>query len=515
METKLCMFVTGYHSEFVICSIRHILQSNYNKDLVTEFPTQCQQTEYILQVFLWQTGDSFQLSLSKVSFVFQKFGIYDPCIVFNTTKSSTDITRYLLRVSSFNGVEEEMCPFLYFKPIQECDYNNGNDIYEFYKCLLKSQALCLSIPMRSIMALEELVRTEETYVKDLNTLINVFILPYEEAIRVKILPVSSLPDLLQSLFQDLIELLHLHVGFLQALYSYILEGGLSKQYIGALLTNQLCQALRQPYIDYISNYDIRNKQLCYLRHKYAVVDDFIRRCESSSKCEGFFLSSFLIKPVQRVTKYDLLLAEIENGYSCLSQQIFHIKQARSAIRDLLSTVEERITPNVNFAMRDVLFKENGTTVSLQVPGRLLLMEGWLTYQERPKMECRTYYFFLFSDILLCCHDTRNKTISRAISKIAKTKETYKIVWQEEIHSSIYIQTLECATPHEDSIWFQVCFDNTNRKRFCTTHAAFPEWQKAFKEASQFHQKEWDNVLKESSKINILYNSCGVKSHPCR
>jgi hypothetical protein len=65
------------------------------------------------------------------------------------------------------------------------------------------------------------------------------------------------------------------------------------------------------------------------------------RCEASPKCEGLSLSSLLIKPVQRVTKYELLLAEIEQGYHDLNQQIVHIKEARSAIRNLLSTVEER------------------------------------------------------------------------------------------------------------------------------------------------------------------------------
>ncbi|EME28304.1 uncharacterized protein Gasu_41520 [Galdieria sulphuraria] len=513
METKLCLCVTGCYSEFVICSIQNLFESNDKENSVNNMPTKHRQNEYLLQVFLWQTGDSFQLSLSKVSFVFQKFGIHDSCIIFDIARSSTDPTRHLLPLPTFNNYDCDKHPFLYLKPIQDCDYYDGNDIYEFYKCLLKAQALDLSIPMRSIMALEELVRTEETYLKDLNTLVDVFVLPFEEAIHVKILPASLLPDVLQSLFQNLNELSRLHAEFLQALYSYMLEGGLSRRNIGALLTSQLCQTLKLPYIDYISNYDIRNKQLCYLRNKYALLDDFIRRCEASKKCEGLCLSSLLIKPVQRVTKYDLLLTEIENGYSCFNEQIFYIKEARSAIRDLLSTVEDRITPNVNFAMRDILFKENGTTVSLQVPGRLLLMEGWLTYQEKHKMECKPYYFFLFSDILLCCYDTRSKSISRAISKFSKSKETYKIVWQEEIHSGIYIQTLEHGIPHEDFIWFQVCFDNSNRKQFCTRLVAFPEWQKAFKEASQFHQPECDNVLKESSKANILYSPCVGKSHP--
>lgn len=127
-------------------------------------------------------------------------------------KSPNDLTRHLLRLNDFAW---EASPFFYLKPIEEHEDSDGNDMYEFYKCLLKAQAFALSIPVRSIMALDELVRTEEAYIRDLNTLVDVFVLPYYEAVHVKILPISLMPDIVQSLFGNLIELSRLHTEFIQ------------------------------------------------------------------------------------------------------------------------------------------------------------------------------------------------------------------------------------------------------------------------------------------------------------
>jgi len=355
MQVTLNLFVTGYHPEVVICSINNLFVDCNDADddiSPSTLPNSLYRNEYFLQIFFWQTGECYQLSLSNVSFVFQKFWVSEPSILLRIESPKNDIRQHLLRVSSSIS-EMETESLVYLQSIQDDEYCREDDLYEFYKYLLKAQAAELSIPMRSIMGMEELVRTEEAYVKDLNTFVDVFVVPFEEAIHVKLLPNDLLADVLPSVFQDWIQLTSLHMEFLQvshfiinprndtssckqSLYWNMLEQVQTRQqFIGALIANRLCVEWKQPYIDYISNYDIRNKRLCCLREKDAVLNDFIRRCEASPKCQGLCFTSFLIKPVQRVTKYDLLLREIETGCNCPYQE------ARLAIRELLSTIEQR------------------------------------------------------------------------------------------------------------------------------------------------------------------------------
>lgn len=226
--------------------------------------------------------------------MFQKFWVSEPSILLRIESPKNDIRQHLLRVSSSIS-EMETESLVYLQSIQDDEYCREDDLYEFYKYLLKAQAAELSIPMRSIMGMEELVRTEEAYVKDLNTFVDVFVVPFEEAIHVKLLPNDLLADVLPSVFQDWIQLTSLHMEFLQvshfiinprndtssckqSLYWNMLEQVQTRQqFIGALIANRLCVEWKQPYIDYISNYDIRNKRLCCLREKDAVLNDFIRK----------------------------------------------------------------------------------------------------------------------------------------------------------------------------------------------------------------------------------------------
>lgn len=120
----------------------------------------------------------------------------------------------------------------------------------------------------------------------------------------------------------------------------------------------------------------------------------------------------------------------------------------------LSARQTRITPIIHLETRDIQFREHGKTVSLQVPGRLLLMEGWLNYQDPSTPDSRPYYFFLFSDIFLCC--CRGKTISRALYKLSKSKEIFNIIWQEEIHSAISLHRVSCSShTNAGCVCFQV------------------------------------------------------------
>ena len=47
-----------------------------------------------------------------------------------------------------------------------------------------------------------------------------------------------------------------------------------------------------------------------LRSSKALVDGFLSQAEASPRCQGLSLSSYLIEPVQRVPRYEMLLKEL-------------------------------------------------------------------------------------------------------------------------------------------------------------------------------------------------------------
>lgn len=64
------------------------------------------------------------------------------------------------------------------------------------------------------------------------------------------------------------------------------------------------------YITFCSNQLDSAALLQRLTESSAAFRDVVRKCQSNSATKGMPLSSFLIKPMQRITKYPLLIGKI-------------------------------------------------------------------------------------------------------------------------------------------------------------------------------------------------------------
>lgn len=64
------------------------------------------------------------------------------------------------------------------------------------------------------------------------------------------------------------------------------------------------------YIKFCSKQLDSAAHLQYLTETSATFRDFVKKCQNNVDTRGMPLSSFLIKPMQRITKYPLLISKI-------------------------------------------------------------------------------------------------------------------------------------------------------------------------------------------------------------
>eukprot|EP00871_Galdieria_phlegrea_P004232 jgi/Galph1/480/GphlegSOOS_G5288.1 len=432
-EVPTYLYLDGYRPEVAICTIQEAftdsLAVNQEKD----------NTKHILRIFFWQitqkTGQYVKLPFQQFSFVFKPGSSSyssQPLLILKVENISC-LQEYMLKDNTFSPNTQRE-PLIALKSFENSSFQDDEDrMLNLHKELLRCQAVDNGIPLRTIFALDELIRTEENYVMDLGIILDIFIVPYEDAIGSEILPMEVFPNALQSCFFQLRMLFHLHNEFLQKLYDFMLSGGLTRHFIGQIMIDQIFNCFQSVYLEYILQYDERIGEILYLRiSSYLKVtnvpfNSIVALCEKCPRCKNLNLTSFLIKPVQRITKYNLLLKEMKKGYTTRNDQELYLEQAIEAIEEMLNLTETRNASRTrgSHSLRGLNFLENGNYVNLQVPGRSLLMEGWMTVKDSRRIDAKPCYFFLFTDILICSSIIRNRTLSKTFWKLTNKERSYK------------------------------------------------------------------------------------------
>jgi hypothetical protein len=121
-------------------------------------------------------------------------------------------------------------------------------------------------------------------------------------------------------------------------------------------------------------------------------------CLADSRTAGMNLDSFLIKPIQRIPRYILLLAELRKHTPDTHADFALLKQAEDLICETAKHVNEQVRAREN---RDLILGvqcELGNVMELVTASRVYVRRGVLT------KKCRasdiTYEFILFSDLLI-------------------------------------------------------------------------------------------------------------------
>ncbi|XP_039638337.1 intersectin-2a isoform X9 [Perca fluviatilis] len=253
--------------------------------------------------------------------------------------------------------------------------------------------------------IHELIQTEETYVEDLELVLEVFYKPMSESGRLTEAEMGVI-------FVNWRELIMCNTKLLKALRVRKKTEGenMPVQLIGDLLASEL--AHMQPYIHFCSCQLNAAALLQSKTHNQPDFKDFLKKIATNYRCKGMPLSSFLLKPMQRITRYPLLIKNIlENTPDGHAD--------RSPLREALERAEE-LCSQVNEGVRE---KENSDRLEwiqshVQCEGaiahlvfdsltnclgpRKLLHSGRL-YKTKSSREL---WAFLFNDFLLLTHSAK-------------------------------------------------------------------------------------------------------------
>ncbi|XP_075053313.1 intersectin-1 isoform X5 [Mixophyes fleayi] len=188
--------------------------------------------------------------------------------------------------------------------------------------------------------IHELIVTEENYVNDLQLVTETFQKPLLES---ELLTEKELA----MIFVNWKELIMCNIKLLKALRVRKKMSGekMPVKMIGDILTAQLPHM--QPYIRFCS---CQLNGAALIQQKTDEVPefkDFVKRLAMDPRCKGMPLSSFILKPMQRVTRYPLIIKNIIENTPENHPDHSHLKHALEKAEELCSQVNEGVREKEN------------------------------------------------------------------------------------------------------------------------------------------------------------------------
>ncbi|XP_014324304.1 T-lymphoma invasion and metastasis-inducing protein 2 [Xiphophorus maculatus] len=199
----------------------------------------------------------------------------------------------------------------------------------------------MSVTERLRKVIQELVDTEKSYVKDLDCLFEIYLKPLQSETFLT-------QDEMESLFGSLPEMLDFQRVFLQTLE----ERTASKPDFSTLETpsqfKKLLFSLGGSFLYYADHFKLYSG-FCANHIK---VQQVLKRAKTDQAFKQFLdarnptkqhsstLESYLIKPVQRVLKYPLLLRELVSLTDADSEEHYHLTEALKAMEKVASHINE-------------------------------------------------------------------------------------------------------------------------------------------------------------------------------
>ncbi|MDP2438448.1 MAG: rho guanine nucleotide exchange factor, partial [archaeon] len=123
--------------------------------------------------------------------------------------------------------------------------------------------------------------------------------------------------------------------------------------------------------------------------------------QSDPRCRKLFLRDFLIKPLQRVCRYPLLLRELAQHLAPDSADAKALQAVRQTCDLLVShcNTQARLMEESQEVLAVAMMFE-GTGIELAAAGRIFLAKGKLKLVSVPSHQSRSIHVFLFSDIVV-------------------------------------------------------------------------------------------------------------------
>ncbi|XP_043943122.1 FYVE, RhoGEF and PH domain-containing protein 6 [Protopterus annectens] len=181
----------------------------------------------------------------------------------------------------------------------------------------------------------------------------------------------------------------------------------------------------------------------------------VREFEMSPRCANLALKHYLLKPVQRIPQYRLLLTDYLKNLKEDSADYKDTQSALAIVIEVANHANDIMKQGDNFQkLMQIQYSLNGSHEIVQ-PGRIFLKEGTLMKLSRKVMQPRM--FFLFSDALLYTTPLQsgsmyklNNMLSLAGMKVSKpSQEAYQNELNIESVERSFILSASSATERDE------------------------------------------------------------------
>ncbi|KAG7328078.1 hypothetical protein KOW79_008022 [Hemibagrus wyckioides] len=258
--------------------------------------------------------------------------------------------------------------------------------------------------------IHELIETEERYMEDLQLVLEVFHKPMSESGRLTEAEMNTI-------FVNWKELITSNTKLLKALRARKKMGGenMPVQMMGDILATEL--AHMQAYIRFCSCQLNSAALLQQKTDQEPEFKDFLKKIATDYRCKGMPLSSFLLKPMQRITRYPLHIKNILESTPENHVDHAQLREALEKAEELCSRVNEGVREKENSDRLEWIQNHvqcEGITENLVFNSltnclgpRKLLHSGKL-FKTKSNKEL---YAFLFNDFLLLTQAVKQFTSS--------------------------------------------------------------------------------------------------------
>lgn len=224
---------------------------------------------------------------------------------------------------------------------------------------------------------QELLDTEGTYVRNLAIVIKKFQNPLFQIARTKkpLLPT----DKIRLIFSSIEIIFGCNTMLLEGLNQRMARWS-SKQYLGDVFL-YMADFFRV-YTEYINNFDKAQKELIRSCSD-SKLSKWLENVRVSDVCAGQSLMSFLIMPVQRMPRYELLLKELQKATPNDHPDAEHLKNAIQRITDVNTYLNsKKKEADDHFKMIELAEKLVGKAVKmLLTPRRNFIWEAEITWSD--------------------------------------------------------------------------------------------------------------------------------------
>nr|XP_044607430.1 FERM, ARHGEF and pleckstrin domain-containing protein 2 isoform X1 [Equus asinus] len=243
---------------------------------------------------------------------------------------------------------------------------------------------------------KEILATERTYLKDLEVITVWF--------RSAVVKEDAMPaDLMTLLFSNIDPIYEFHRGFLHEVEQRLAlwEGSSNAhatgghQRIGDVLLRNM-QQLKE-FTSYFQRHDEVLTELEKATKRSKKLEMVYKEFELQKVCY-LPLNTFLLKPIQRLVHYRLLLSRLCGHYAPRHRDHADCRDALKAITEVTSTLQHSLVRLENLQKLTELQRDLVGIENLITPGREFIREGCLHKLTRKGLQQRM--FFLFSDMLL-------------------------------------------------------------------------------------------------------------------